>query len=190
MEIAFLQKDPRQHEELDHFRRESRISRSPLQGRRLGRERRCGAKVVPLTLGDALINSRRWLTSQLQNLYSNEDHFLPVAPLWFCPTEETNLRASTLYASYYSSYFLWIINHQASFWPRAIETKSGQNLVFDPGGSTGLLRACPFSGTWRALLCRGDLLRALEEAAAFFGGRTTRELYCGRVTGESFTPHV
>ena len=29
--------------------------------------------------------------------------------------------------------------------------------MFDPGGSTGRLRACPFLGTWHALLC-GELL--------------------------------
>ena len=46
--------------------------------------------------------------------------------LWFCWTEETNSRTSILYASYYSSCFWWIINQQAPFWLRAIETKSGQ----------------------------------------------------------------
>ena len=33
------------------------------------------------------------------------------------------------------------------------ETKSRQTLVFDPGGSTARLRACPFLGAWHALLC-------------------------------------
>ena len=73
-------------------------------------------------------------------------------PLWFCLTEETNLKTSIIYVSYYSS-FGWINNQQAPFWPKVIETKSGQNLVFDPGGSTGRLRACSFLGTWRAFLC-------------------------------------
>ena len=41
---------------------------------------------------------------------------------------------------------------------RVIETKSGQNRVFDPGRSQGRLRACPFLGTWRALLC-GEFVR-------------------------------
>ena len=40
-----------------------------------------------------------------------------------------------------------------SFWWRVIETKSRQTLVFDPGGSTGRLSACPFLRAWRALLC-------------------------------------
>ena len=28
-----------------------------------------------------------------------------------------------------------------------------KNRTFDPGGSQGRLHACPFLGTWRALLC-------------------------------------
>ena len=63
--------------------------------------------------------------------------------LWFCPTVEKNVRTSILYASYYSI-FWWINNQQAPFWPRVIETKLGQKLVFDPGGSTGY--AYPFVG--------------------------------------------
>ena len=66
-------------------------------------------------------------------------------------------------------------NQQAPFWPTIIETKSGQNLVFDLDGSTDRLRVCPFLGTWRALLCGGVIVRALDEAAAFFGGSMTRE---------------
>ena len=44
--------------------------------------------------------------------------------------------------------------------------------MFDPGGSTGRLRACLFLGRWRALLC-GELLilERLEEAGVFFGGK-------------------
>ena len=30
---------------------------------------------------------------------------------------------------------------------------SGQSRTFDPGGSQGRFHACPFLGTWRALLC-------------------------------------
>ena len=63
--------------------------------------------------------------------------------LWFCPTVETNLRTSIQYTSYHSS-FWWINNQQAPFWPRVIETKSGQNLEFDPGESTACLHVCPF----------------------------------------------
>ena len=38
-------------------------------------------------------------------------------------------------------------------WRRVIQTKSRQTLGFDSGGCTGRLRACPFLGMWRALLC-------------------------------------
>ena len=74
-------------------------------------------------------------------------------PFWFCLIEEIKSGISIIYASYYSSCFWWIINRQAPFWPGAIATKSRQHLVFDPGESTCRLRACPFLGTWRALLC-------------------------------------
>ena len=37
-------------------------------------------------------------------------------------------------------------------------TKSGQNGMFDSGGSQGRLSACPFLGTWRAFLC-GKVMR-------------------------------
>ena len=63
-------------------------------------------------------------------------------PLRFWPTEGTNSRTPNQYARYYSS-----------FWKmKVLEVKPRQTLVFDPGGSTRRLRACPFLGTWRALL--------------------------------------
>ena len=97
-------------------------------------------------------------------------------PVWFYPTEETNLRTSVQYASYDS--ISWRINNQqVSFWPRAIEIKLGQNLVFDPSVSTRRLRACPFLGTWRVLLCGEISVRALDAAEAFFGGWMTRSHY-------------
>ena len=74
-------------------------------------------------------------------------------PCWFFPTKEINLRTSIQYPSYYSS-FWWINNRLAApSFRRVIETNSRQILASDPGGSTGRLRACPFLGTWRALLC-------------------------------------
>ena len=87
--------------------------------------------------------------------------------LRFCPAEETiSERTSTQYVSYYSSF--WRINNQLfPFWRRVIETKSRQTLVFDPGGFTGRLRACPFLGTWRALLCEELFVRALDVAGVF-----------------------
>ena len=50
----------------------------------------------------------------------------------------------------------WINNQLAPAGLRIIQTKSRQTLVFTPGGSTGRLRACPYMGTWCALLC-GEL---------------------------------
>ena len=73
--------------------------------------------------------------------------------LWFCLTEVTNLRTSTLYVSHYSNFYL----RAAPSCRRVIETKSGQNMMFDPGGFTGRLRACPFLGMWRTFLC-GEVL--------------------------------
>ena len=86
------------------------------------------------------------------------------------------------------------INQQASFWSRVIEIKYGQNLLFDPGGSTGRLRACPFLETWHTLLCGEVFVGALDEATSFFGRWMTwsynvaeevktnrlRRTYCGR----------
>ena len=73
---------------------------------------------------------------------------------------------------------------------RVIETKYGQKLMFHPGGFTGRLHACPFLGEWRALLFGEVVVRALDEAAAFFGERMTRELSCRRGTYELFTPYI
>ena len=72
-------------------------------------------------------------------------------PLWFCPTVDTNLRTSIQYALYYNSSFCWN-QLPAPSWRMVIQTKSRQNMILDPGGSKGRLRACPFSETWRALL--------------------------------------
>ena len=94
-------------------------------------------------------------------------------PLWFCPTNEINWRTSIQYASYYSSF--WRTNNQqAPSWPRVIETESGQNLMFNPGGSTGRFITCPFLGTWRALIWGEVFVRTLDEAAAFYGRWMTR----------------
>ena len=62
--------------------------------------------------------------------------------------------------------------------------------MFDPGGSTGRLRACPFLGTWRALLCGETFVRALDKAAAFFWRMDDSESSCRRGAGESFTRYV
>ena len=125
------------------------------------------------TLGDAHTNSRRWFPPRRQNLYIATRTTLDQPPVCFSPTEEVNLRASIQYASYYSIF--WRINNQrAPFWPRVIETKSGQNVVFDLGGSTGRFRACLFLRTQRALLCGEVFVRALDEVAAFLSKWMTR----------------
>ena len=96
-------------------------------------------------------------------------------PLRFCVTEETDLeanckRTSTPYASYESS-SLWRLL-AAPYCRRVVETKSRQNRTFDPGGSQGHLRACPFLGSWCALVC-GEVIRAGaagDELQRFFEG--------------------
>ena len=83
-------------------------------------------------------------------------------PLQFYSTEETNPKETNLWTSVPSDWY------DRSFWrnkllaapsrQRAIETKSMQNKTLDPGDSQGRLRACPFLGSWRALLC-GEVIR-------------------------------
>ena len=88
--------------------------------------------------------------------------------LRFYATEEMNPEedlkmenswTSTLYASYDSNVFQKSNPPAAPYCRRVVETKSRQNRTFDPGGSRGHLRACPFLGSWRALV-RGEAVRA------------------------------
>ena len=61
-------------------------------------------------------------------------------------------------ASYDSSSVLQERNLSATpFWRRVVDAKSRQNRTSDPGGSRGHLRACPFLGSWHALVCGDDL---------------------------------
>ena len=100
-------------------------------------------------------------------------------PLRFCLTKETDLKAknsctSVPSASYDNSSVFQERNLSATpYCRRVVDTKSGLNRTFDPGGSRGHLRACPFLGPWRALVC-GEYLRAgagsWSRAAAFFFG--------------------
>ena len=77
--------------------------------------------------------------------------------LQFYSTEEANCKkTSTPYIPYDSS--VWNLL-AASSCRRVIETTSEDNRTFDPGGSRGRLLACPFFGSWRALLC-GEVMRA------------------------------
>ena len=85
-------------------------------------------------------------------------------------SKEKNAWTSIPSASYDSRSF-WRL-FAASYCYRVVETKSRQNRTFDPGGSQGHLRACPFSGSWRALVC-GEVIRAGatgDELPRFFGG--------------------
>ena len=77
---------------------------------------------------------------------------------WFCLTEETNLGTSTQSALSDSSFFRRNNLLAAPSCQMVIETKLGQNRIFDPGGSESRLRACPFLRTWRALRC-GEFMR-------------------------------
>ena len=82
-----------------------------------------------------------------ENLYSNENHLRPANSLVLPDrrdiTEDFNSIRLAL------QQFLPACSPSCR---RVTETKLGQNLVFDPGGFTGRLRAYPFLGTWRALL--------------------------------------
>ena len=52
--------------------------------------------------------------------------------------------------------------------------------MFDPGGSAGRVRACPFLGEWRALLCMELFVRVLDNNrgwSGFFGRRITLEYF-------------
>ena len=67
--------------------------------------------------------------------------------LWFCQTEETSSERISTPPAWYDSSFRRNELLATPSCRRVIETKSGQNRMFDPGGSEGRLRACPFLGT-------------------------------------------
>ena len=75
--------------------------------------------------------------------------------LWFCLTEDESLRTSTSYALYYNSSF-WLNQLPASSWRRLIQTKSRQNLMFDPGGSRSFPRLPVFGNVARVALWGGS----------------------------------
>ena len=74
-------------------------------------------------------------------------------------SKNENVRTSTPYASYDSSVFQQSNLSAAPYCQGVLETKSRQNRTLDPGGLQGHLRACPFLGSWRALVC-GEVIRA------------------------------
>ena len=63
--------------------------------------------------------------------------------------------------------------------------------MFDPGGSTDRLRACPFLGTWRALLSEEFFVRAPDGTRGWsgFSRRMTSE-YNFPESGATNTPYV
>ena len=68
-------------------------------------------------------------------------------------SKKENLWTSTPYASYDSSVFQKSNLSAPPYCQRFVETKSRKNRTFDLGDSRGHLRACPFLGSWRALVC-------------------------------------
>ena len=99
-------------------------------------------------------------------------------PLWLYPVEEINLRASNQYAT-----------DNSSFWKmKVLQTKSMQTLIFNPGGFKGLLCACPFLGTWRALLC-GEVL-VLERLVAIWSVFLQKKGLGISVSGARYKPPV
>ena len=97
---------------------------------------------------------------------ATETNFKP--PLRFYTTEETDSEAnpkktktstSTPHVSYNSNVFQGSNPPPAPFCRRVVDTKSRQNRTFGPNGSQGHPRACPFLGSWRALIC-GEVIRA------------------------------
>ena len=105
----------------------------------------------------------------------------------FCSTAEMDLEAnckktSTPYVSYDSSAFQDSNLLAAPYCRRVVKIKSSRNRTFDPGGSQGHLRACPFLGSWRALVC-GEAVRggdSWRRAAAFYLRRFAGSLKQGR----------
>ena len=90
-------------------------------------------------------------------------------PLRLYLTEETNSKkTSTSYISYDSSLFQKNNLPAVSSCRRVIETKSGESRMFDPGGPQGHLRACPYFGSWRALLCGEVYVRAGRGYSVFW----------------------
>ena len=77
-------------------------------------------------------------------------------PLRFCSTEKTDhLEAKNSWTSVPSASYNSSSSRRLSATPycrRVVDTKSGQNRTFDPGGSRGHLCACPSVGSWRALV--------------------------------------
>ena len=109
--------------------------------------------ILNLTLRDTRTDSRRWLTPHRQNLYSNEDHLRPPNSL-VLPNRRDKFED-------FDSIHLVLQQlrvdkqPQAPFWPKVIETKSGQNRMFDSGGSRSSPRLSVFGNLVRVALWGG-----------------------------------
>ena len=81
--------------------------------------------------------------------------------LQFYSTEVEDSKKGNVWTStpstWYDSSFWKLL--AASYCQEVNETKLMQNRTFDPGGSQGHPRACPFLESWRALVC-GEVARA------------------------------
>ena len=76
-----------------------------------------------------------------------------------------------------TTFFLYVIMY-SSFWKmKVLEMKTRQTLVFDPGRCTGRLRACPFLGRWRALLCGEVFVWATDGAQGWRAFLSAEDLY-------------
>ena len=82
-----------------------------------------------LPTGEASITMMTTYNQPPLRLYSTEE----------TDSKRTNLRTPVSYVSYNSSFLLAALSCR-----RVIETKSGENIMFDLGGSQGHLHACPF----------------------------------------------
>ena len=99
--------------------------------------------------GEASTATETTVNKPLLQSYSSEEENSKKKHLW----------TSTLYVSYHSSVFQESNLPAAPYYRRVVETKSRQNKTFDPGGSQGHPRVCPFLGSWRALVC-GEVIQA------------------------------
>ena len=129
-----------------------------------------------LLTGEAPTATRTTSNEPLLRFYATEEMNLEE------DSKKGNLWTSTPYASYESSVIQKSNLSAAPYCRRFVETKSRQNKTFDPGGSRGHLRACPFLGSWRTLVC-GEAVRdrgSWGQAAAFYRRRFAGSLKQGR----------
>ena len=96
-----------------------------------------------LPTGEAFTATRTTFNKPLLRFHSTEE-----------TDSKTNWRTRILYVPYDINFLLATHSFRMD-----IETKLEENRMFDPGGSQGRLRACPFLGSWRVLLC-DEVIRA------------------------------